>query len=67
MHKDDSNICEFCKHTKKRFGLRRRVNKANRANAKADLRETERDLRDFNERVADLEAEYEALHGLFGF
>lgn len=34
MRKDDSNIKEWCKHTRNSCGGRRRVNKANRRNVK---------------------------------
>ena len=38
MRKDESSVNEYAKHTRKRTGLRRRVNKSVRANAKASLR-----------------------------
>ena len=43
MRKDESKISEHCKHTRKRKGLRRRVNKAVRRNVKADLAKDEKD------------------------
>jgi hypothetical protein len=39
MHKDNSGVGEWAKHTRKRTGLRRRVNKGVRRNTKAVLRE----------------------------
>jgi len=38
MRKDGSGVSEWAKHTRKRTGLRRRVNKANRRKAKAEIR-----------------------------
>jgi hypothetical protein len=38
MRKDNSGISEYAKHTRKRTGLRRLVNKAARANAKKAIR-----------------------------
>jgi len=38
MKKDESRISEYAKHTRKRTGLRRRVNKAVRRAAKLMLR-----------------------------
>lgn len=38
MHKDESGVTEFCQHTRKRSGLRRRVNKGVRRNVKAELK-----------------------------
>ena len=37
MRKDESKISEHAKHTRKRTGLRRQVNKAVRRNVKVDL------------------------------
>ena len=38
MKKDNSGVGEYAKHTRKRLGLRRRVNKAVRRNAKVKIR-----------------------------
>ena len=38
MKKDNSGVSEYAKHTRKRTGLRRLVNKAVRKNAKKALR-----------------------------
>lgn len=38
MRKDNSGISEYAKHTRKRSGLRRRVNKAVRRNTKTGIR-----------------------------
>lgn len=41
MRKDESGVSEYARHTRKRTGLRRRVNKRVRANVKRDLRKGE--------------------------
>jgi len=41
MRKDESGVHEYVKHTRKRLGLRRRVNKAVRAAAKKLVRKTD--------------------------
>ena len=38
MRKDESGLSEWVKHTRNVYGGRRRVNKANRRNAKRKLR-----------------------------
>lgn len=38
MRKDGSGLREYVKHTRNVYGGRRRVNKANRRNAKSQLR-----------------------------
>jgi|ETNvirnome_2_300_1030623.scaffolds.fasta_scaffold23217_4 hypothetical protein len=44
MRKDSSNVSEYAKHTRKRTGLRRRVNKAERANVKRRIEVASKDL-----------------------
>lgn len=41
MRKDESGVSEHAKHTRKRTGLRRIVNKRVRANVKRELRKTD--------------------------
>lgn len=38
MRKDESNVREWCKHTKNVYGGRRRVNKGVRKNVKLELK-----------------------------
>ncbi len=43
MRKDESRVSEYAKHTRKRTGLRRQVNKGVRRNVKNSLRNAKGD------------------------